>query len=249
MTISPDESPSERPNVDADAPSLRDSLGESLGAAARKAGIGQVTPGEVPTAASLMRAIGGMRGLIEAILPGLIFLLAYTITRDVVPSVLIPVAVGVAFVAARALARTAMTSAIAGLIGIAISAAFALVTGRAADNFIPGLITNLVSLAVLLASLAVRWPLIGLIAGLLTNEGTAWRRDKTKRRVLTVVTWLWAGLFALRLAVQVPLYFANVPEWQAAAKLLMGIPLYAALLWVSWLMVRAVYRRAGGVST
>lgn len=223
-------------------------LKESLGAAARKAGIGQVTPGEVPTAASLLRAVGGVRGLIEAILPGLIFLVVYTLTRDVVPSVLIPVAVGVLFVAARALARTAMTSAIAGLIGIAISAAFALITGRAADNFVPGLITNLVSLAVLLASLAVRWPLIGLIAGLLTNEGTAWRRDQAKRRVLTVVTWLWAGLFALRLAVQVPLYFANVPEWQAAAKLLMGIPLYAALLWLSWLMVRAVYRRAERVA-
>ena len=42
-----------------------------------------------------------------------------------------------------------------------------------------------------------------------------------------------------------PLYFANLPEWQAAAKLIMGIPLYAGLLWVTWLMVRAVYRRAG----
>ncbi|GAB3044462.1 DUF3159 domain-containing protein [Parafrigoribacterium mesophilum] len=231
-------------NSSAGVPSFR----ESLGAAARKAGIGQVTPGEVPTAASLMKAVGGVRGLIEALVPGLIFLVVYTITGEVAPSVLIPVAVGVVFVVARAIARTGMTSAIAGLIGIAISAAFALITGRAADNFLPGLLTNVVSLAVLLLSLAVRWPLIGLIAGLLTNEGTAWRDDSAKRRVLTVATWLWAGLFAFRLAVQVPLYFANLPEWQAAAKLIMGIPLYAALLWVTWLMVRAVYRRAGNAA-
>ncbi|MEO7007456.1 MAG: DUF3159 domain-containing protein [Terrimesophilobacter sp.] len=230
----------------ADVPVSSESLGfrESLGAAARKAGIGQVTPGEVPTAASLMKAVGGVRGLVEALVPGLIFLVVYTITGDVAPSVLIPVAVGALFVVARAVARTGMTSAIAGLIGIAISAAFALITGRAADNFVPGLITNVVSLVVLLVSLAVRWPLIGLIAGLLTNEGTAWRADRGKRRVLTVATWLWAGLFASRLAVQVPLYFADLPEWQAAAKLIMGIPLYAGLLWVTWLMVRAVYRRA-----
>jgi hypothetical protein len=228
----------------ADVPSFR----ESLGAAARKAGIGQVRPGEVPTAASLMKAVGGVRGLIEALVPGLIFLVVYTITGAVAPSVLIPVAVGVVFVVARAVARTGMTSAIAGLIGIAISAAFALITGRAADNFVPGLLTNVVSLAVLLLSLAVRWPLIGVIAGLLTNEGTAWRADTAKRRVLTVATWLWAGLFGFRLAVQVPLYFANLPEWQAAAKLIMGIPLYAALLWVTWLMVRAVYRRAGNAA-
>jgi hypothetical protein len=227
-----------------DAPSFKD----ALSAAARKAGIGQVTPGEMPTAASLLRAIGGVRGLVEAIAPGAIFLVVYTITNEVAPAVLIPVAVGVVFVIARAIARTTMTSAIAGLIGIAISAAFALMTGRAADNFVPGLLVNVGSLVVLLASLAVRWPLIGLIVGLLTGEGVDWRRDSAKRRVLYVVTWLWAGLFSLRLAVQVPLYFANVPEWQAAAKLLMGVPLYAALLWVSWLMVRAVYRRAGNAA-
>jgi hypothetical protein len=227
-----------------DSPSLKD----ALSAAARKAGIGQVTPGEMPTAASLLRAIGGVRGLVEAIAPGAIFLVVYTVTNDVVPSVLVPVAVGVVFVIARALARTTMTSAIAGLIGIAISAAFALMTGRAADNFVPGLVVNVASLMVLLVSLAVRWPLIGLIVGLLTGEGVDWRGDDAKRRVLTVVTWFWAGLFALRLAVQVPLYFANVPEWQAAAKLLMGVPLYAALLWVSWLMVRAVYRRTGNAA-
>jgi hypothetical protein len=224
------------------------SLKDALSAAARKAGIGQVTPGEMPTAASLLRAIGGVRGLVEAIAPGAIFLVVYTVTNDVVPSVLVPVAVGVVFVIARALARTTMTSAIAGLIGIAISAAFALMTGRAADNFVPGLVVNVASLMVLLVSLAVRWPLIGLIVGLLTGEGVDWRGDDAKRRVLTVVTWFWAGLFALRLAVQVPLYFANVPEWQAAAKLLMGVPLYAALLWVSWLMVRAVYRRTGNAA-
>jgi hypothetical protein len=227
-----------------DAPSFKD----ALSAAARKAGIGQVTPGEMPTAASLLRAIGGVRGLVEAIAPGAIFLVVYTITGEVAPSVLIPVAVGVVLFVARAIAHTTMTSAIAGLIGIAISAAFALMTGRAADNFVPGLVVNVGSLVVLLASLAVRWPLIGLIVGLLTGEGVEWRRDSAKRRVLYLVTWLWAGLFALRLAVQVPLYFANVPEWQAAAKLLMGVPLYAALLWVSWLMVRAVYRRAGNAA-
>jgi hypothetical protein len=227
-----------------DAPSFKD----ALSAAARKAGIGQVTPGEMPTAASLLRAIGGVRGLVEAIAPGAIFLVVYTITNEVAPAVLIPVAVGVVFVIARAIARTTMTSAIAGLIGIAISAAFALMTGRAADNFVPGLLVNVGSLVVLLVSLAVRWPLIGLIVGLLTGEGVDWRRDSAKRRVLYVVTWLWAALFSLRLAVQVPLYFANVPEWQAAAKLLMGVPLYAALLWVSWLMVRAVYRRAGNAA-
>lgn len=225
------------------APSARDTLRAGLGQAARNAGIGRVAPGEVPTAASLLSAVGGVRGLVESILPGLGFLVAYTITHDLLVSVLAPVALAAVFVAARAIGRTTMMPAVAGLIGIAVSALLALVTGRAEDNFVPGLIINAVSVAVLLVSLLVRWPLIGVIVGLLTNELVEWRADRAKRRVLTVATWLWVGLFSARLLVQAPLYFASQTQALAATKLLMGVPLYAAMLWVTWLLVRAVYSR------
>ena len=99
------------------------------------------------------------------------------------------------------------------------------------------------SLSALLASIAVRWPLIGIVVGFLTNEGFEWRANKSKRRVLYLVTWLWAGLFALRLLVEVPLYLARQAEWLGATKLLLGVPLYAILLWLTWLLVRAVYGR------
>ena len=69
-----------------------------------------------------------------------------------------------------------------------------------------------------------------------------------KRTVLTVATWLWVGMFVLRLGVQVPFYVAEQAAALAATKLLMGLPLYAAVLWVTWLMVRAVYAR-GAAST
>lgn len=225
------------------APSARDAFRAGLGQAARNAGIGRVAPGEVPTAASLLSAVGGVRGLVESILPGLGFLVAYTITHELLVSVLAPVVVAVAFVIARAVGRTTMMPAIAGLIGIGVSAALALMTGRAEDNFVPGLIINVVSVTVLLVSLLVRWPLIGIIVGLLTNELTEWRADRAKRRVLTVATWLWVGLFSARLLVQVPLYFASQTQALAAMKLLMGVPLYAAMLWVTWMLVRAVYSR------
>ena len=225
--------------------SAAETLRESLGQAVRRAGFGQVAPGEVPTAASLLKAVGGARGLVESILPGLGFLVVYTLTHELVASVLAPVVVAIAFVVLRLVGRTPATQAFAGVIGIGISAALALMTGRAEDNFLPGIIINVVSVAVLLASLAIRWPLIGVIAGLLTNEGTAWRQDRAKRRVLSLATWLWCGLFTLRLAVQLPLYLSGQTELLAATKLVMGVPLYAAMLWVTWLLVRAVYRRAG----
>ena len=55
---------------------------------------------------------------------------------------------------------------------------------------------------------------------------------------------LWLLLSGLRLAVQVPLYLADLPDALAATKLLMGVPLYLGLLWVTWLLVRTAWRPA-----
>lgn len=228
---------------DAAPQTARDALKTAFSDAARGAGIGAVAPGEVPTASSLLAAVGGVRGLIESILPGLGFLVVYTLTKDLLLSVLAPLAVAIGFVVARAVTRSMVMPAVAGLIGIGVSAVLALMTGRAEDNFLPGLIINVVSLTVLLVSILVRWPLIGLIVGVLTGEVTEWRDDRAKRRVLTVATWLWVGLFAARLLVQAPLYFAAEPELLAGAKLIMGVPLYAAMLWVTWLLVRSAFAR------
>lgn len=217
----------------------------ALSAAVRKAGIGQVTPGEMPTGKSLLFAVGGVRGIIEAILPGLGFLVVYAFTKEVLPSVIAPVALALIFVAVRLATKTPAIQAFAGVVGIALSAGLALFTGRAEDNFAFGLIINVVSVSVLLVSLLVRWPLLGFIAGALTNELTEWRANKAKRRVLTLVTWIWVGVFSLRLAVQAPLFFSGQTEMLATMKLLMGIPLYAAMLWVTWLLVASVYRREG----
>src|SRR4051794_36057909 len=78
-------------------PSTREQIRAGLSEAARNAGIGKVAPGEVPTASSLLAAVGGVRGLIESILPGLGFLVTYAITNELLASVLVPIAVAVLF--------------------------------------------------------------------------------------------------------------------------------------------------------
>lgn len=217
-------------------------LREALAAAAKKSGFGRVAPGETPTAHDLWSAVGGVRGLIESLLPGFLFLVVFTVTSDVVPSVLIPVGVAVLFVLVRAITRSPILPATIGLVGIALSAGLALWSGRAEENFVLGFVINAVWLVALLVSLAIRRPLIGVITGVLTGD-SGWRNDAAKRTVLTVTTWLWVALFALRLGVQVPLYVTEQTAALAATKLLMGLPLYAAVLWVTWLMIRAVYAR------
>lgn len=217
-------------------------LREAFAAAAQRSGFARVAPGERPTAHALWGAVGGVRGLVESLLPGFLFLVVFTITGEVTPSVLIPLGLAVVFVVIRAVMRSPIMPAVIGLIGIALSAGLALFTGRAEENFVLGFVINGVWLIALLVSLAMRRPLIGLITGLLTGDHE-WRSDPAKRSVLTVTTWLWVGLFSLRLGVQLPLYLSEQAAALAATKLLMGLPLYAAVLWVTWLMIRSVYAR------
>lgn len=216
---------------------------ETFAAAARRSGLGKVTPGENPSGSALLAAMGGVRGLIESILPGLGFLVVYTITQQLLPSVLFPLALAVVFVVARVVMRQSWTSAVAGVIGIGLSAGLALFTGRAEDNFLFGFVINAVFLVALLISLALRWPLIGVIASLITGEGSGWKSDRAKFKVAVIATLLWCGLFALRLGLELPLYFAGNTQALATLKLILGVPLYAAMLWVTWLLVRTVYAR------
>lgn len=226
-----------------DGEAERPTFHEAFAQAARNAGIGQVAPGETPDGASLLRAIGGVRGLIESILPGLGFLVLYTFTKNLPLAVIAPIAVSVIFVVVRLVSRSAVMPAVAGLIGVGVSAGLALFTGRAEDNFLLGIVINVVCLVALLVSLAVRRPLIGIIVSLLSNDPGGYRRDRAKGRVVLVATWCWVGLFAIRLGAELPLYFAGETELLGSVKLILGVPFYAIVLWITWLLVRAAYAR------
>lgn len=214
-----------------------------IAAAASKSGLGQLAPGEAPSATVLLAAIGGVRGLVEAILPGVTFLVVFTVTGEVAPSVIAPVVFSVVFVVLRLLRRQIITSAVAGAVGVAISAVVALSSGRAEDNFLPGFVINVVTLVVLGASMVARWPAIGVIVGSLSGDIAGWRRNRAQLRVAYLATFLWAGLAAARLAVQVPLWAAGETSALAIAKLVMGVPLYGSLLWFTWLLVRSAWTR------
>lgn len=227
----------ERPRDEDAVPSFR----EAMAAAAQRSGLGRVKPGETPTAGALLAAIGGVRGLVESILPGLGFLVTFTVTKEVLPSVIAPLVVSAVFIVVRIATRQPVTTAIAGALGIGVSAALALFTGNANDNFVPGFFINGAVLLVMVVTLLARRPFVGVIVGLLLNDDD-WRKDPAKLRVATIATILWATLSGLRLAVQVPLYLASATEALGATKLVMGVPLYAGLLWVTWLLVRTAWR-------
>jgi len=217
------------------AKSLRESLSRSAFAT--------VQPGHTPQASDIWAALGGPRGLVESIVPGLSFLVVYSASQSLIWSVSAPMAVSLAFIVTRLIQRSPLQPAVVGFLGIAASAAVAVLSGRPENNFVLGLWVNGVTLAVLLISLAARRPLIGVIAGLLTADPN-WRADRAKRMMAGVATGLWSAMFGLRLAIQGPLYFAGEQAVSALAmaKLVMGVPLYGLTLWLTWLLLRSVYR-------
>ena len=219
-------------------------MSSSLRRSLRNSAFAAVEPGQQPTAADVWAALGGRRGVVESVLPGVVFLIVYTITQSLVWSVLTPLVGSVGFIVARVIQRSPIQPAVVGLFGVAISATVAIVSGRPENNFVLGLWVNAVTLTVLIGSFLFRRPLIGVIAGALVRD-SEWFRDRACFTMASVATLLWAGLFGLRLAVQVPLYLAGEPAVQAlaTAKLVMGIPLYGLTLWLTWLLLRSVYRR------
>lgn len=227
-------------------PESEASFSDQVGAAIRGSKLGQLDPAAKPSARALLEAMGGARGIMESLLPGILFLVLYATTRSVWIAVLVPLAVSLGFVAWRVLQRGQPLLAFAGLIGVGISAVVALITGQGEDNFLWGFIVNTVVVAVLLGSMLVRRPLVGVIAGALSGTPHAWRTERAKRTVGWRATILWLIVIGARLAIQVPLYLAadqgvaGAVEFLAAAKLIMGVPLYLATLWVTWLMVRTV---------
>jgi hypothetical protein len=211
----------------------------------RQSAFGTVTPGQTPTASDIWSAVGGVRGLVESIVPGLTFLTVFSLTGVLVWSVLAPLGLALVFVVARVISRSSVQPALVGMGGLAASAAVALWSGRPEDNFVLGLWVNGIGFTAMLVSIAVGRPLIGVISGLLVSDST-WRSDRAKRRLATIATSLWVGLFGARLFVQVPLFVQGAVADLAIARLVMGLPLYALVLWLSWLLMRSVYRAPAG---
>lgn len=241
-----------RPDL-TDAATTRPDAGEfgrQVAAAAEKSGLGALAREEKLNARDLLTAVGGVRGILEALLPGLVFLVTYSVLTSIVgwdpqgalvPALAASVGLAVVFTLVRIVTKGQPTQAIAGLIGVIASAALALWTGNARDNYVLGFFTNVAYAVALLISLLVRWPALGLIVGFLMGDGVAWRDDRRKYRAAQFLTLVWIGLFVARLIVQVPLYLVDNVEALGVTRLLMGVPLYALLLVFTWLVVRAIY--------
>ena len=203
--------------------------------AQRLAGRTATTPsGEL----DLLASVGGIRGIAEAILPALIFLAAFILTTNVWISALM--AVGLAAIASivRLLQRQPLTQAVAGVLGVGVSAAVALLQDDARGYYVIGFYISAAYGTAFALSMAVKWPVMGLIYGWIRGEGVRWQKVPARRRKYQIATLLMVLVFAARLVVQLPMYWADDVVALGTARLVMGVPLYALVLWFGWLVTK-----------
>ena len=184
-------------------------------------------------------ALGGWGALLDIGLPWIAFLIVYAASdHDLRLALIVAVACGAAVAVLRILRKQPLRNVAGGFVGVLISAWVANRTGNAKDVYLPGFFTNLAYFALYSLTVLFRWPLFGVLYGVITQTGTAWRRDPAMLKGFTRATLVFAGLFALRLIVQVPLYLVDALNALGIAKVGMGLPLYALALWLAYAVLR-----------
>lgn len=127
---------------------------------------------------------------------------------------------------------------LAGLLGVCLAALIALRTGRAEDFFLLRLLVNGTSALAWAVSIVVRWPLLGVVVGLVLAQQGRWRRDPDLLRAYGRGSWVWVGQYLLRLAVFLPLYAAGEVFALLVTQVALTWPLVAACVAVSWWVIR-----------
>ena len=123
---------------------------------------------------------------------------------------------------------------------LAVGAALlALYTGRAEDFFLPRIVANAGSLAAWLVSIAIRWPLLGLVVGALSGHPTRWRGDPDLVRGYCRASWVWVAQYAVRVVVFTGLWLADQVVALGIAQVVLTWPLVVACVAASWPLVRS----------
>ena len=194
---------------------------------------------------SIIAAIGGVRGVVESMLPGVVFVVLFVVTQNLDLTNGVSAALALAQVVLRLLQRQSVMGALSGLVAVGICLIWAWKSHEARDYYMFGFLTNAIYATVLGVSLIARVPALGVVIEFIRQLPTEhfkawfedWTGDKALKKAYTVITWLWMALFLLRLAVQVPLYLTNNVAALGVARLLMGIPFWALAIWVSYLII------------
>jgi len=196
----------------------------------------------------LASALGGWAGVIDSGLPFLVFTVAYLVTdRDLETTLYASVGTAAILAVLRLLRRQSLQQVVSGLIGIGIAAFLARRTGNADNFFLPGIITNAVYASVCLISIAIRKPLLGYVIEAMRGRDMSWVKNPQSLRLFSTITWLWTLMFGIRVAIMFPLYLLGQTAALGTLKILLGYPLFALGIFVTFRLL-ANSKNKDGVS-
>lgn len=193
--------------------------------------------------ASVLDVLGGWRGLADVLGPNVVFLVVYLATTDIVWATVSALAVCVFLALVRATAWQPVGPAIGGMILVALSGLMALATGNDGDFFLIDLIQTGVVSAILLASLLIRRPLLGILLAPVLADGATWRTNPTLLRAYSWATAVWAVAAAIRTVSKIPFYLEGNLLGLGVVDMLTGIPLAVVTTYYQLRILRGAYAR------
>ena len=190
------------------------------------------------TEAALLEAFGGVRGMVETVLPGLLFVTIFTINKNLHWSAIAALAVALVLVAVRLVMRDTVKHAFSGVFGVAFGVVFAMMTGNAKDFYLPGMLYTLgLGLAYIVTTLA-GVPLIGLILGPVFKENLSWRtRNPGRKKAYAKASWAWGLILLAKSAILFPLYWWGDATQLGWVKVALGIPPFLLSVYLTWIIL------------
>lgn len=199
------------------------------------------------TGTSARDLLGDRRLLFDGFVPPLVFVVGNALGGVRVASAA-ALGLALAVVAYRLSRRQRPGTALAGLGGVVIGVAFALVSGTASGFFLPTIVSNAVLAVASVVSILVRRPLIAYTSAAIYRWPLGWYWHPRVRPAYSEITWAWAALYLVRAAGQYALVRADQLTWLAVIRIVTGWPALALLLVVTYPYVNRRLAALGGPS-
>ncbi|MFJ6661400.1 DUF3159 domain-containing protein [Streptomyces sp. NPDC091377] len=199
---------------------------------------GAGTDSRTVTEAALFEAFGGVRGMVETVVPGLLFVSIYTINKDLHLSAIAALAVSLVLVVVRLAMKDTVKHAFSGVFGVVFGVVFAMMTGNAKDFYLPGMLYTLgLGLAYIITTLC-GVPLIGLVLGPVFKENLSWRtRNPGRKTAYAKASWAWGLILLGKSAILFPLYWWADTTQLGWVLVSLKIPPFLLAVWLTWVFL------------
>jgi len=187
---------------------------------------------------ALLEAFGGVKGMVDTTVPGLVFVLLYTIKRDIHLAAIAALGLTVLLGLTRLARKETLKHAFSGVFGVAFGAIFAMMSGDAKNFYLPGMLYTLGLAVAYVFSAIFRYPLIGVLLGPMLKENLSWRtRNPDRFRAYTRATWAWGLILLAKSAILFPLYWWGDVTQLGWVKVALGIPPFLLCVYLTWIFL------------